>query len=434
MSFLAGNLLDSRIGCDTSIVVRTKIPRAHRVVEIRWLPRSEAEWAVFTAARLEAGRLWSRMVQMHAVIRRFGWRWPSRSRWERWARGKFPALSAQSVQQVVAEFCDVLDATTKARAAQQAANVEVTAKYPWRTPRYRHVSYTNQEAKIRGGILTLPHGKQGGKLRVTLPVEYPLPGRLMAVQLAYGVLRLVCEVLAKPVPAAPEALEVAGGDLGVNTLIAVTDGLAGLLVSGREAKAIIQWRNKCLAEIAAAIAHCTKCSKRWRRLQRAKYTMLDSCARKLRDLLHKTTRKVADAFPRHRIVVGEPFNDAARKMGRVQAQQVSSASNGRIVLQLAYKMFGGATQRPEPFSSQTCPVCGCRLRCRRVYQCKGCGLRLPRDVVGALNIRSLGIHEAIVLHQTIPTVIQFVRPLRKYPATPQGAAGSSGGTPARRAA
>nr|MBK7066210.1 transposase [Deltaproteobacteria bacterium] len=161
--------------------------------------------------------------------------------------------------------------------------------------------------------------------------------------------------------------------------------------------------------------------------------MLDRSARKLKDTLHKATRAVADAFAGHRVIVGEPFNDAARKVGRSTAQQVSSASNSRLVAMLNYKL-SGAVKVPEPYSSQTCPGCGCRQKCRRVYRCATCGWSAPRDAVGAVNIRSIGLYGAMRPQQPVLQRIVFVRPLRKYPATLQGAAGSPGGTPAREAA
>ena len=69
---------------------------------------------------------------------------------------------------------------------------------------------------------------------------------------------------------------IIGVDLGVNTVIAATDGEKALLVSGREIKATIQLRNKRLAEITAKQAHKTKGSRRYKRLQRRKYrTLMD---------------------------------------------------------------------------------------------------------------------------------------------------------------
>jgi putative transposase len=405
------------------------LPRAaYRVVAIRWLPRTKAEWATFTASRMEVARLRNAMVRIHARIRRLNWKWPSRALWERWARGKFPALSAQSVQQAVSDFCDTIAATTASRKEQRTADREATTRYPWRTHRYRDVVYTNQDATVRSGVLRLSHGRGNKPLTVTLPRA--LPGRLMEVSIAFGVVRLVCEV-----PAAPAVSDapVIGVDLGVNTLLAATDGQKAIVVSGREAKSIVRYRNKATASLRSRMDHAKRGSKRHKHLARALYKMLDKSARRLGDVLHKATRKVADAFPGHHAVVGKPFNDAARRTGRKQAQQVSSASNARLIVMLGYKL-AGASEISEAYSSQTCPGCGCRQTCRRVYQCRVCGLTLPRDVVGAVNIRSLGIHGEMVTRQPIPRDVRFVRPLYKYPGPAWAGPARSGGTPARRAA
>ena len=109
--------------------------------------------------------------------------------------------------------------------------------------------YTNQDARIRDGCLTLPHGKSG-TLRIRLPDSVTLPGRLMEVRLSYGVVRLICEM---PDVAHPQQT-VIGVDLGVNTLVAATDGHKVILISGRAAKTTIQYRNKRLASISSARA------------------------------------------------------------------------------------------------------------------------------------------------------------------------------------
>ena len=118
------------------------------------------------------------------------------------------------------------------------------------------------------------------------------------------------------------------------------------------------------------------------------------------------------------------------QIGRRQAQQVSSACNRRIISQLDYKT-SGADVVPEPYSSQTCPVCGCRQKCRRVYECRSCGFKAPRDVVGALNIRTIGLVEHLEPRAdlTLPR-ITWVHP-SKYPGRRPG---SSGGTPASSSA
>ena len=401
----------------------------HRVVEVAWRPRSSVQWATFTASRLANAALWNAMVRLHARIRRLRWKWPSLSRWQAWAKGKFPGLSAQSVQQTVKEFCECIAGTTAKRKAQRARGEEITAEYPRKTPRYRDVTYTNQGAIVRNGFLRLGH--DGGRwapktLRIRLPFD--LPGRLMEVTLSFGVVRIVCEV---PVVPTIESGTVTGNDIGVNTLIAATDGETAIVVSGREAKAIVQYRNKQLASIKSCLSRCKQGSRRQKKLARRKHKMLAKCGRKIKDITHKATAAVARAFPGARAYVGEPFNDAAAKMNRRTAQQVSQVCTGKIIEQLGYKM-AGVERVCEAYSSQACPACGCRRKCRRVYRCRNprCGLVAPRDVVGSANIRGIGLNGQLSPNQPMPSTIVFVRPLRKYRGGGSPPPRSSGGTPA----
>jgi hypothetical protein len=325
----------------------------HRVVEIAWKPSSATQWQVFTASRVEAARLWTDMIVRHRRIRCFGklMKWPSKMRWMRWVKRRYPGLSAQSAQQMVGEFLEAVRSTR-----QLHKNGYTGARFPWRTPRYRDVTYTNQGADVRGRVLALSNGKVTGPLRVKLPRGFVEPGRLMEVILSFGVVRLVYLLSEQVGVAPPEITITVGIDLGVNTLIAAGDDQRAVLISGREAKATIQWRAKKLSEFAVAQSALMKGSRRWRRIQRRKHLVLDKARNRIRDITHKATRIVADAFPNAKAVVGKPFNDAAQKMGRKQAQQVSQACNRKIIALLAYKLAGGVTEVEEHYTSQTCPL------------------------------------------------------------------------------
>lgn len=363
------------------------------------MPRTSSEWRTFGASRREAARLWGDLVERHHRIRRRNLKWPSKQRWQQWAKGRYPGLSAQSVQQIIGEFCEAVNSTRQLR-----KNGHPDARYPWRKPKYRDVVYTNQDARIRDARLILPHGTSG-RLRVPVPVS--LPGRLMEVRVSMGTVRLVCQVSDVATP----QQTVIGVDLGVNTLIAATDGEKAILVSGRAAKAIVQGRNKQLANLQRAQSSKTKGSRRWKRLQRRKARMLAKSSRRLRDVMHKATRKVVDAFPGATCYVGKPFNDAAQHLGRPQAQQVSSACNARLIAQLDYKTCG-AIQTDESFTSQTCSVCGERNKGQRIYRCRACGTTAPRDVMGSLNILAVGRHGSLVRGRHVPNVIQWVHPIK----------------------
>jgi putative transposase len=206
-------------------------------------------------------------------------------------------------------------------------------------------------------------------------------------------------------------------DLGVNTLLAATDGHKAVLISGRAAKATVQWRNKQLATIQSRLARLPKCSRLQRRVQRRKYKMLAKAERRMKDILHKATRKVADAFPQAHCYIGEPFNDAAARMGRRQAQQVAAASGRKLIRLLGYKTAGTATVS-EAYSSQTCPNCGQRRKCQRVYRCRECGITAPRDVIGATNILAIGQHGGLQRGSRLPGSVQFYHP-SKYPGHSQ---------------
>jgi len=172
---------------------------SYRTAEFCWLPDSKPQWEVWTHSRLEAARLWTDLVVRHARIRRLQWNWPPKGRWEQWAKNRYPHLHSQSVQQIIGEFLEAVDSTR-----QKRKNGDEKAHYPWRQPHYRDVIYTNQAAKRDGNKLILPNGK-AGKLVVHIPNNI--------------------------------------------TLIAATDGMTAVLVSGRELKATVQWRNKRLTSL-----------------------------------------------------------------------------------------------------------------------------------------------------------------------------------------
>lgn len=415
----------------------------HRTLEIAWTPASTKAWATFTAARLEAARLWNDLVTWHAEARQQhaldpAFLFPTEKQWRQRCQKQYPHLHSQSVQETIHEFLEAVKGCLEKRKAG-----DKEARFPWKQRRYRDVPYSNQGARLRNGYLILPHGKVGD-LAIKLPKGATLPpGRLMEAKLAYGVVRLVFSDEPPPPPRGseeaktvraakiekakqPPATPTVGIDLGINTLIAATDGKTALLVSGRGVKATVQWRNKRVASLTQAQAAKCKGSRRHKRLQRRKYHVLGKANLRIQDALHKATHKVANTFPGAHAAVGKPFNDAARRLRRTQAQQVSQACTRKTIRMLGYKI-ASVRDVVEAYSSQTCPGCGCRQKCRRTYECKECGWSAPRDVVGALNILQIGQHGAMEPRAScaVPVAV-WTRP-SKYLAPK---ASSSGGTPA----
>jgi putative transposase len=368
---------------------------------------------IFTSVRKEAARLWSWLVERHAEIRMRGESWPTRNEIQKEIKGLFPGLHSQSVQMIAHDFLEAIASAESLRKEGEPF------EYPYRKVSYRQVLFSNQSPRFRDGFMVLPCGK-AGYLDVFMPKGVTLPGRMMEVRLGYGDVEIVCEVITEPQDAGPTI----GVDLGVNTILAATDGDKAVLISGREIKATVQLRNKELAEIVSKQAKKRKGSRRHKRLRRAKSRMLGRTQNKVRDLCHKATRKVADHFPNAQAYVGEPFNDACRRMDGIRAQTVSSACNRKIIDLLNYKL-AACIEVEEAYSSQTCPVCGERSRHRRTYRCRRCGYESPRDVVGCSNIRTIGIEGAMRPGRCVPNAIHFVHP-SKYPGPEPGSPGDTG--------
>lgn len=396
---------------------------AHRVIQIHWLPRSPEDWTAFTDSRREAARLWNRMARIHRFCRKRRWPWPTEKQYDLWMRNKFPHLPGMSKQALVRLFLKSIKGTS---AKRKLGTPSELARYPktYRLGRegYRDVTWENNQVRARDGWLILPN-KSLGALRIPLPDDIlieragapnewqvcmgdRIEGRLMQVQIAYGVVRIIVEISDE----ARQDGSVIGVDLGVNTLIAATDGERAVLISGRQAKSIQRLRAKELGKFSRTQSRKQRGSRRWKRLQRAKRVMLNKCRNRIQDLLHKATRQIADAFPDAHAFVGKPFNDASRRIGRRQAQNVSQACNRRIIDLLGYKL-AQVTVIDEHYTSQTCPNCGERSKHRRVYVCSHCSFIAPRDVVGSMNILDRGVRGDLTPGRTVPREITYLQPV-----------------------
>jgi len=123
---------------------------SYRTIKIDWLPDSGKHWKTFTAVRLEAGRLWSWLVERHATARQQGGTWPTKAELQKEIKRQFPALHSQSAQQIVADFCEAIASAEALR--KHGAPYE----YPHKKSRYRQVIFTNQALIASAALSTNP--------------------------------------------------------------------------------------------------------------------------------------------------------------------------------------------------------------------------------------------------------------------------------------
>ena len=234
------------------------------------------------------------------------------------------------------------------------------------------------------------------------------------------VLELIYEV--EPSPNLPDLqpTRIIGLDLGVNNLVATSDGL---LIKGGVIKTINQRYNKQLAKYRALAAQQNQSpwTKRILRLHRQR-------TNKLADILHQTSRQLISYCQIHQIgtiVVGyNPQWKQQCNLGRRTNQNFIQIPFLKFVRMLEYKASRVGIQvlrRTEAYTSQRCSHCGVlssiNRHCRGLYQCRSCGIRLNADTNAACNIR-----QNYLLSFPSSQVV-----LRKAPIFPRGFSPDSGG-------
>jgi len=373
----------------------------------------------------ESGRIYTAVMVEHWRIYRRKGVWLKQSQAEKLndlydadAPNLLHAHSRDAAQQGFYKACKT------ARTLRREGNAEV--RYPYRRRRFRTTVWKDTGIRLRNGclLLSLARGFE--------PVVIPLPPRFTylpeeafrEVRLVYNHKRkkyqwhLVIDDGQEP-PEAPGD-HVVSVDLGEIHPAVASDHSQAVVFSARELRAVIQYRNKTLAEITRLQSRCKKKSRRWWRLQRLKNEIRAYCERKIRDILHKVSRAVVDwAIERKArfIIIGD-VRDAGngKRLARKSQQKISQWPHGKLRRYITYKAaMAGITVllQNEAYTSQTCPnlECGHQHKPKgRDFKCPKCGLRAHRDVVGAANILSKYLYGLI--GGICPQDVRFVQPFK----------------------
>jgi len=188
--------------------------------------------------------------------------------------------------------------------------------------------------------------------------------------------------------------ETVGVDLGIKTLMVLSDGLE------RENKAPLRSNLTKLKRLNRSLSRKVKFSKRWYRAKDrlALYHLKISDRRS--DYIHKATSFIAKKY---KFIAVEDLNVDGMKKNHKIALSISDASFGEIVRQLKYKseFYGGYVYSVDRFypSSKTCGHCGFVNKeltlSDREWTCLSCNSVHNRDLNAAKNleqemIRNLG--------------------------------------------
>jgi putative transposase len=306
---------------------------------------------------------------------------------------------------------------------QFLANVETTRqlkpthprmRYPYKLKHYVTVQWPAQAVARQGKRLILPMGRG----RKALCFRLDLPEHIGAVSLVWhGGYELHVTVPATAPAEAPGTAQ-ATIDLSEIHLAAVTTSTGqGLIVSGRGIRSLKRRHNKGLGQLQRKQARCTRGSRRYRALQRAKARLRARTERQVRDRRHKATRQVVRFLQQEgvgTVFIGDPHGVRDQQCGRHHQQRMSQWEYGKDKDYLQQKSaqagilsFTGS----ERGTSSRCPNCQRRQRVRgRNWVCKNprCRFAGHRDIVGSLNMHRLAFGRVMAY----PSRITYLRPSR----------------------
>src|SRR5216684_9010154 len=186
-----------------------------------------------------------------------------------------------------------------------------------------------------------------------------------------------------------------------------------MIVTGRGIRSLKRQRTMHLRKITKKQAHCQKYSRRWKKLQRAKNQLSRRAERRIRDMRHKATRQVIDFCIEHEVgslFIGNPHGVRNQDNGRHHNQRMALWEYGKDIDYLTHKAkqahmssFTGS----ERGTSSRCPCCGHKHKPRnRQWNCKHCGFKGHRDLVGSVNMHRLAFGGQI----EFPRSFTYLRP------------------------
>lgn len=335
--------------------------------------------------RGESAKVWMHCRDIHQAARKNHLPWPNRTELQKATKGQF-ALHSQSIQMVCHAF--LANVYTAAELRRQGQRKQ---RYPWRDKRYYPLLWPEQAVCVKDNYILLPMGR--GRASIVLPKPEGFVAGCCKL-IWNGSANELHVTVTVPAESTLESKVTATVDLGQIHQCAVTTNTGkALIVSGRGQRSLKRRQNQMHGEIASLQSRCTKGSRRYKKLARARHKHAGRLECQVRDLAHKGTRAVVDFCAAEgvgKVFIGDPHGVRRKNNGRKHNQRMAQWEYGRDKNYLAQKLnregiasFTGS----ERGTSSRCPQCGHKHKPRgRWWSCKACGFQGHRDLVGSVNM------------------------------------------------
>jgi len=360
-------------------------------------------------AQQEAAKVWNECKDAHKQCRANQTPWLNQTALQKLTKGKYE-LHSQSVQLVCQAFLANVDST---RANRRSGLRDM--KYPWKTKKFYPVAWAAQSVTYENGWISLPMGRGRKALTFKVSLDFQ-PGACSLVWNRGFELHIKKEVVLENRKQTGNKATV---DLGEIHHSAVTTNTGkGLIISGRGIRSLKRQRNVSLAKFARKQSRCTKYSKRWKKLQRAKNKFCLRNERQIREYRHQATRQVVEFCKTHdvdTVFIGNPHGVRNGNKGRKHNQRMAQWEYGKDLsyFQHKFNIVGiSVLTGSERGTSSTCPECGHRHKpSGRNWSCpkSECSYKgKHRDITGSLNMHLLAFGEKA----KYPEQITYLQPVK----------------------
>ncbi|MCH6266315.1 RNA-guided endonuclease InsQ/TnpB family protein [Neobacillus citreus] len=372
---------------------------------------AESERKLVDRLRIESARLWNDILDLHWWLYDVYKLWTNASDKKKWFNAKSHNLHSQTIQAIIE-----LHEETCERTKIQRYEGNKNWKYPWKYKRFFSVKYKKSALSLESnGYLKLSNGGKEKPLYVKKPKHIDF-GSIKNAEIVWHQneywLHLGVELTKKEKVTGKNN---AGGDLGIIHAITLSNGKNHLIITGKELRSLHRFRNKTLAKLQKKISKKQKGSNARYKLILRKRRFLEKMERKIEYIEHCISKQVVNWCEENQIktlFIGTPEGiqrgtKKKRKTRKIQSQQLSNWSFGRLTKLITYKLKLIGTEvlvQEESYTSATCPKCGTYTKqSSRKFNCS-CGEKGHRDVVGAINILDKGLNGEITKGRNLPKI------------------------------
>lgn len=369
---------------------------------------------VFRPVMLAANRIWNSCVWHSRETFKQEKSWPNETQLKAKLKSfaAWKELYSQSAQAVVEEYFEAVSSYLKHK---ENGHLEMNPPGFKAKNHLRTVTWKKGGFNIEGNTIILKLSRKKEPIRVELSEGWdliilpdgtavkgvPVEVKVKAVVRRRRVKNLVLHVTFD-LGIMPICSTGAISSYDYNTSIiarSTSNGKIDLFIC-RELLALVQYRNKLLAELQSKMSNLKKDSRRWKRLLAAKSRKLKKLDRRIKQMEHSLTKFFAELDKAEGVasaVVGDLTN--LRRSARTGIkdkkanQKINQMAYNRIQSKQRYKNLMRKIDTctfTEKNTSSTCSLCGTYnpkwRKHRGLWVCRKCGAILQADINGSINI------------------------------------------------